>query len=34
MSTAIDYYQATAADYDALHGDEPEHTLAFELGNL
>jgi ubiquinone/menaquinone biosynthesis C-methylase UbiE len=28
-----DYYNETASDYDAMHGDsEPDHTKAFELG--
>jgi SAM-dependent methyltransferase len=33
MSTATEYYNATAAEYDALHGNnEPEHTVALEIG--
>lgn len=32
MSAATEYYEATASSYDALHDNEPEHTLAFEIG--
>ena len=33
MRSATDYYNATAAGYDNLHGgNEPAHTAAFEIG--
>lgn len=31
MSSTTAYYDSTAAAYDALHGIEPEHTVALEL---
>lgn len=32
MSTATEYYDKTAAQYDALRTNEPEHTFALEIG--
>lgn len=32
MSSTTAYYEDTAAKYDAIHDNEPEHTKAFELG--
>jgi SAM-dependent methyltransferase len=33
MDAVTGYYDATASEYDALHGDnEPDHTKAFEIG--
>ncbi len=32
MAAAVEYYNTTAQNYDALHSLEPEHTRAMELG--
>jgi SAM-dependent methyltransferase len=33
VDSATEYYNATALEYDALHGvNEPQHAMAFEIG--